>query len=344
MCKAEPGPRCSFHAHKEYTATISALAKASTEAEKVRLEGKLSEKEEIYYTTPRGQNFLRRKLMFAETEEERALYEQKLNRGVETREAQLAAYRALHDRATNENLAIRENSSLSLRTKKAGIVLKRCIQWLRIDTATIGANSDTLETPAGSFLIVGGKHTARIPNPSDMRGLPQLGVWVDADPELSALVMSHYFGELKKSGFRGVSLINYISDDVCFLTFDDAEKAFQVRVKQTEKKGGTNKWVRSSQEAAGQLREAGFPEMKFSSHPQHGLIATSEEMIPAAMNTAGNVYLSRQEADNGESFYIVRRRSSSSQVLLTLELRPRKKTFGSYVSEDFRPSNSSKPV
>ena len=98
MCYLPPGPRCSDHAHKELLHALKAVEVEKDVNKKIILHLKADEARKNFYTTPRGQNELKREigaLSGTKDEEERIkLWELKRNllEGEDTRKKQLEAY------------------------------------------------------------------------------------------------------------------------------------------------------------------------------------------------------------------------------------------------------------
>ena len=70
MCYPPPGPRCSDHAHKELLHALKEVAREDDVNRKILLQLKVDEAQKNFYTTPRGQNELKREIALLSNSED----------------------------------------------------------------------------------------------------------------------------------------------------------------------------------------------------------------------------------------------------------------------------------
>lgn len=118
MCYSPPGPRCSHHSHQEMMKALIAAQEENNPNRKLILQERYENAQKIFYSTPRGQNELRRDIAVltrevkTHPELESQLTDLKLNfqNGQILRKNQLIAYKVSLE---NRNSSIKETLGIS---------------------------------------------------------------------------------------------------------------------------------------------------------------------------------------------------------------------------------------
>lgn len=112
MCYPNPGPRCSYHAHKEWVEAAYKYEQATTEAEKLRTKTILDEKRAAYELTPRGQNDLLQSLTNLNSETEKKSILLKIEALKAKRKSMIAQYYANRNGKDVEGEKVNSNINL----------------------------------------------------------------------------------------------------------------------------------------------------------------------------------------------------------------------------------------
>lgn len=343
MCLPEPGPRCSHHAYKSYVKAISAHTKASTPEEKERTKVALERKTRIYDSTPKGQNELKRSLMYSESPEVKADAQRRLTAGEKLREKQMHDYLIVKIRKNRMFDGEDSQEKLSRKMETVAVAMYSFADGFSDGTSEV-VNETTLKTKLGKFFVIGSKATIPLfvfDNTYDdsisnvVSTVPETH-WAKLETPDTSLLMNQWFSALKNEGYVGIAVVNINTSEVAFLDFADTLKVFDIQFKLKKKLGGTTKWVRGKDSvvaAFGHLDE--FKNAIYTTGP-NGLTVSGIGYIMKNERTQGEIFLSEVKDEENNFAYIVRRRHNSNKSTVNALLRPKTLAFSASISDSLR--------
>lgn len=343
MCLPEPGPRCSYHAYKKYVAAVSMHSQAVTNASKEYYKSLMDDRRKIYESTPKGQNELKREIMFAESDAAKLAASEKLQAGQALREKQMHDYMLVEIRRDRMFKGDESASGFSRKLETAAVAMYSFAEGFADETSEV-VNETCLQTKIGKFFVMGAKATVPLfthknGTNDSLEGIVDrlpANFWSDVNiPEKSEL-LSIWFSDLQAKGFVGVSVVNLNTSDVAFLDFDDADKILSAQFKLKQKLSGTTKWVRGKKLVMQTFSSLeGFEDAVFT-EDSSGVVVKGTGYIMKALRTQGDMFLSENKGPDGEIFYVVRRRHNPSSVTVNARLKPRTLAFTANISDSLR--------
>ena len=240
---------------------MKAYELATDATDKLRKGDILEEKKEAYYSTPRGQNFLRREADAADgLEREQWLI--LLRQGEATRNEQLKAYRESVERkdtSLKENLVERGKSlsKYGTATGMAGVYLLDEFPELKLEILS----DDTIHVEQfGKILVLPPKYQHKwgetqlregrfLHYDSDFAGiLNDCSNTKDLRADQQEVFYEWFADELHNKGYVAVASVNSITQDVAVMPLEDLTKAYTVRIKKNKRLGGTTNYLGSPEE------------------------------------------------------------------------------------------------
>lgn len=255
MCYPNPGPRCSYHAHKEYVEALQKFNSAKNADDKIILGGRLKEKQEIYESTPRGQSSLRREADASEgLQRENLLL--RLRASENLRKKQLDDY---------ADVLSRKDTSLKEAVNEKGINLNRYYSACGIAMLELGKQFPdiefhiegeyTLSSKKGKLLVLPEKYQAKwgdtIKKDDKFKHVNSMLASVLNDSlDISELseksqksTWAWFKGSLRAKGYIGFVSVNRNTQDVVVSTLDKLENLYEISLKVKKRLSGTSKYV-----------------------------------------------------------------------------------------------------
>lgn len=282
MCYPTPGPRCSYHTHKEYVEALQKYNSAKDADEKIILGGRLKEKQEAFESTPRGQNGLRREADAAEGLQ-RANLLLRLKASENLRKKQLEDY---------ANVIVRKDTSLKEAVSEKGLNLNRYYSACGIAMLNLGTQFPdvefhiegeyTLSSKLGKLLVLPEKYQAvwgvvakkddKFKHVSSM-----LSNVLNTSLNLAELSEKNqastwvWFKEaLKAKGYVGFVSVNRKTQDMIVSTFDKVESLYEVSLKVKKRLSGTSKYTGSIENVQVLLKGTPFENASIIQDPKIG--------------------------------------------------------------------------
>lgn len=335
MCLPYPGPRCSYHAHKEYLQALSAYSNEITSSEeKIHLGEILEEKTDNYYSTPRGQNFLRQEADKSEgVEKQRWLL--LLQQARTTREEQMKAYNLSMDRKTStlkEELAVK-GKKLDKYGSATGIAsLNLLDRYPNVEIKIV--NEDTINvTNFGKILVLPYKYQKKWDETKLERNqythedkkfqklLNETTNTRDLREDQKATFYSWFTGKLETENIEAVICVNSITQDIVLLKTSEIQQVYTARVKKLLRLGGTTAYTGSTDELQEQLKGTPFEkgEILFSDLLKKTIIVGVPPQ-PEHVKQVGNIYLGYRQTGE-EEYYEVRKKHLSKNYDVAVQLK-----------------------
>lgn len=355
MCFQYPGPRCSYHAHKEYLTALSSYERATDAENKIRLGEILETKKETYYSTPRGQNFLRR-----EADASKDLVRENwlllLKTAEQTRANQLAAYHNATERKDSSwrEEIIERGKKLSKYGNATGIV---CVHLLDSfpELKFTAIKDDTIHVEHfGKILVLPPKYqhqcaTAVLSDDNKYRVtnmVSSVGVNIvdttgeESFKELTEVVndthntrdlredqvkvfSKWWVNQLTNDGYVAVATVNLLTQDVVLMSLEDLFKVYTVRLKKNKRLGGTTAYTGSVENVVTILKDSPFKDgqVVFSEKLKKTLVLNVTPLAEKFKHQQ-DLYLGYRKTGS-EEYYEVRKKHLSNNydinVLLKLE-------------------------
>ena len=260
MCYPAPGPRCSFHANKEYVEALQKYENSHDAAEKMILGDRLQEKREVFESTPRGQNGLRREAD-AVTGLAREQLLLKLRKAESIRKQQLEDY---------ARVVVRKDTTFNEVMNEKGLQLSRYEFSCGIAMLSLGKefpdvefhiqDEYTLTSDKGKFLVLPEKYQAKWVSVTknddkfihfDKRLQETLNNsinLVELTEKHQQLTWTWFVDTLKTNGYIGFISVNRRTQDTIISTFDKIEDLYEISLKAKKRLGGTSDYRGSVKE------------------------------------------------------------------------------------------------
>lgn len=347
MCVPSPGPRCSYHAHKEYLVALQKFELAQNADEKIRLGKILEEKTLAFYSTPRGQNFLRR-----EADASEGLKKQEwltlLKKAEETRSQQM------HD---FQEMVNRKDSSFKEKTLQEGKKFSRYMSAVALALLFFKENCPELETTIidKQTLKVGDLFVFVLP-------LKYQNVWglverveeeyVHTDTNLATVLNSNlaltnlgtqqtiqvfdWFSKEVEQRYTMVAIVNVATQDVAVTRPRNLNKIFNVNLKLKKRLGGTTYSFKEVNKIEPLLHGTVFQEGKIVELEKfRKTIITGIPPQPKNVCVLSeDFFLGWRENKNGEGYFEVRRRHISNKYDLIVKLKARRNLFVTGIDDE----------
>ena len=340
MCYPTPGPRCSDHAEREYVEAEKLFSRSIDPTEKILLGVRLREKQEIFETTPRGQNDLRRAADAATglAREELLL---RMEKGRLTREQQLKDYHyAVKNKDTSYMDYMAEKGYHSGKYLDAVGITGLFLGSQYPDTHFLVDDFHTLVSDELKVFVVPEKHqqkwgtcvfketvgftTDDVLLEKVFRGSFDVS---NPSPDNQIIIMAWFKNVLKSKGYTHVASVNRVTQNVLVFPTDELEKMYTVKLKMRRRLGGSTNFVGGIEDVKFLLAGTVFEDGEVL-QPKGTRKTVVYGVLPQAKedcNLNEELYLSWRDAFEGEDGYFeVRRRHLSNNFNITVCLQVRK--------------------
>lgn len=348
MCVPSPGPRCSYHAHKEYLVALKRFEEARTPEEKIVAGEVLEVKTRAYYSTPRGQNFLRREADSAEGLK-RQEYLSLLKQAEDTREQQMHDFQIMVDRKNTtfkEKTAV-EGRKFSRYVSAAALTLLFLKEQYPEISVTIIDKQTVIVGDRIKILVLPSKYQNIWGESTIKEGVFESGD-ESFDEVLNSLALSRKLNELRhenaftwferrvvESGYVLFASVNINTQDVAIFTVDKIKQGYSLDLKLKKRLGGTTycfgevdkveQLLHGTVFEKGEVLElANFKKTIITGVPPQPLkdCVLSEEY-----------FLGWRQNVEGEGYFEVRKRHISKKYDVVVKLKARRVLFSSGVDE-----------
>jgi len=350
MCFPSPGPRCSYHAHKEYVVALQRYENSSNVEEKILLGKILEDKRESYYSTPRGQNFLRREAD-AQSGLERDKLLTQLELGKKLRQQQMDDYQSMLARKDTSFKEKRIESSFKL-TKygaAAGLALLFLKEnypdtnpkIIRRDTILLDSGRKLLVLPYtyqsiwGEAKLAGSEYIAESPLISDvLNSSISLHSLSDSAQDKT---FSWFTETLESQDYVGVASVNSTTQDVAIFGIHNLESVYEPSLKLAKRLGGTTNYFGDISTIQNLIKGTVF---------EHGKVIYVEKLkktiisgIPPQPNAlcglSEDFFLGWRGTGEG-GYFEVRRKHVSAKYDIVLKLSGKRVLFASGVDDEVK--------
>jgi len=350
MCFPEPGPRCSYHAHKEYLVALKRYEDCLEPEKKLILGEILEEKTDVYYSTPRGQNFLRREADH-NTGYERDRYLLLLSKAEKVREKQVQDYQST---IANKDSRFKDKTlELGRKVSKYGVAAGLTLLFIKEhlpDSKARIVSKDTIELSPGRLLLV---------LPPKYQGnwgrAKQSGEVFETDSEVLAEVLnssinlndlsSHsldntieWFSQvLTDSGYIGIASVNPTTQDVAIYDIHNLEDTYDFSLKLSKRLGGTTSYAGDVETVEKSLIGTVFGKGKVVQvGPLKKTIVLGVPPQPKALCSVSDEFYLGWHAATEEGYFEVRRKHISNTYDVVVKLRVKRRLFASGLSPEVR--------
>lgn len=344
MCVPSPGPRCSYHAHKEYLVALQKFEAATTADTKLVAGNILKAKSEVFYSTPRGQNFLRRE---ADANEglKRTEFLNLLRQAEETRASQLHAF---------QQMVERKDSSFKDKTLQEGKKFSRYVSATALTVLFLKERNANLEVK------IVDKQTVLVNNKIKVLVLPSKhqNVWgettlngekyeteskkmqtvlnssillINLDEQKTVTAYDWFEKQIISAGYNMVASVNVHTQDVVIMPVEKIRDTYSLSLKLAKRLGGTTYSLGEVEAIEKLLPNTLFSEGKVVElanrkktvitgvppQPKHDCILNAE------------YFLSWRQNVEGEGYFEVRKRHISKAYNIVVKLKTKKTLFAS---------------
>ena len=350
MCFPAPGPRCSYHAHKEYLSALSRYENSLNADDKIALGELLDIKRDAYYSTPRGQNFLRREAD-ARQGLERENFLLQLQKGQKTREQQVKDYQSMIERKDTSFKERKDQAGIKI--SKYGTAAALGLLFFKESYPHKEAkivSRDTLELNDGAkILVLPSKYQAKWASATLEDGkyvsegdalndvLNSSISFVDLS-ENSQDAMLDWFGQqLESKGYIGVASVNTSTQDVALFGIHNLESTYVPSLKVASRLGGTTNYYGDVDLLKKLVKGTPFEGGRFVKVEdlKKTILFDVPPQAESAKKISEEFYLGWHENSEG-GHYEVRRRHISKNYDVIVKLKAKRVLFASGVDDEMK--------
>lgn len=350
MCFPSPGPRCSYHAHKEYIVALQRYENCLNVKEKISLGKILEDKKESYYSTPRGQNLLRRNAdSHTGLERDRFLAEMKL--GEQLRQKQMNDY---------QNMLVNKNTSFKDKRKENNFKLSKYGEAAGLTLLFLKenySNSEASILSRDTILLGNGKKLLVLPSTYQ-------STWAVAELEndqytTSSLVLDTILnssinlrdlsGEaqvntfdwfthtLEENDYVGVASVNSGTQDVAIFEVKDLSSVYEPSLKLAKRLGGTTNYFGDKSVIEGLTKGTVFEQgsILYVEDLKKTIIINVAPQSKELCQLSADFFLGWRNTSEG-GYFEVRRKHLSKKFDVNLQLTAKKVLFASGVDNTLK--------